>query len=112
MAAGFVVALSMFMLAFFHTWGAATVAAALFGLGFGARGPIITAIASEWFGGRRFGVIYGVLNLGNGLAGAIGPWFGGVVHDVSGSYRLAFMASIVFSAVGSACFWLAHRRSP
>ena len=88
------------------------VFALLFGLGFGARGPIITAIASEWFGGRRFGVIYGVLNLGNGLAGAIGPWFGGVVHDVSGSYRLAFMASIVFSACGSACFWLAHRRSP
>ena len=88
------------------------VFALLFGLGFGARGPIITAIASEWFGGRRFGVIYGVLNLGNGLAGAIGPWFGGVVHDVSGSYRLAFAASIVFCAIGSTCFWLAHRRSP
>ena len=87
------------------------VFALLFGLGFGARGPIITAIASDWFGGRRFGVIYGVLNLGNGLAGAIGPWFGGFVHDVSGSYRIAFAASIVFSACGSACFWLARRRS-
>jgi MFS family permease len=88
------------------------VFALLFGLGFGARGPIITAIASEWFAGRRFGVIYGVLNVGNGLAGAIGPWFGGVVHDVSGSYRIAFAASIVFSACGSACFWLARRRPP
>lgn len=88
------------------------VFAVLFGLGFGARGPIITAMASEWFGGRRFGVIYGVLNLGNGLAGAIGPWFGGVVHDVSGSYRIAFLASIAFSACGSACFWLARRRAP
>jgi MFS family permease len=88
------------------------VFAVLFGLGFGARGPIITAIASEWFAGRRFGVIYGVLNLGNGLAGAIGPWFGGVVHDVSGSYRIAFIASIVFCACGSACFWLARRRTP
>ncbi|PYM20698.1 MAG: hypothetical protein DMD78_20615 [Candidatus Rokuibacteriota bacterium] len=88
------------------------VFAVLFGLGFGARGPIITAIASERFAGRRFGVIYGVLNLGNGLAGAIGPWFGGVVHDVSGSYRIAFIASIVFCACGSACFWLAHRRTP
>ena len=86
--------------------------ALVFGLGFGARGPIITAMASDLFGGRRFGLIYGVLNLGNGLAGAIGPWFGGVVHDVSGSYRLAFMASIVFSACGSACFWLSRRRAP
>jgi MFS family permease len=87
------------------------VFAVLFGLGFGARGPIITAIASEQFGGRRFGVIYGVLNLGNGLAGAIGPWFGGVVHDVSGSYRIAFLAAIGFSACGAACFWLARRPS-
>jgi MFS family permease len=88
------------------------VFALLFGLGFGARGPIITAIASEWFGGRRFGLIYGVLNLGNGLAGAIGPWFAGFVHDVSGSYRVAFAASIAFCACGSACFWLARRRAP
>ena len=87
------------------------VFAALFGLGFGARGPIITAMASEWFGGRRFGVIYGILNLGNGVAGAIGPWFGGVVHDVTGSYRVAFLAAIAFSACGAGCFWLARRPS-
>ena len=84
----------------------------LFGLGFGARGPIITAMASERFGGRRFGVIYGVLNLGNGVAGAIGPWFGGVVHDVTGSYRLAFLAAIAFSGCGATCFWLARRPAP
>jgi MFS family permease len=86
--------------------------AILFGLGFGARGPIITAMASEWFGGRRFGVIYGILNLGNGVAGAIGPWFGGIVHDVTGSYRMAFLAAIAFSACGATCFWLARRPAP
>jgi MFS family permease len=84
----------------------------LFGLGFGARGPIITAMATERFGGPRFGVIYGVLNLGNGVAGAIGPWFGGVVHDVTGSYRVAFLAAMAFCACGSTCFWLARRPSP
>ena len=84
----------------------------MFGLGFGARGPIITAMASDLFGGRRFGVIYGVLSVGNGLGGAIGPWFGGVVYDVLGSYRVVFLTSIVFCALGSACFWLAGRRAP
>jgi MFS family permease len=88
------------------------VYAVLFGLGFGARGPIITAIASDLFGGRRFGAIYGVLNLSNGLGAAIGPWFGGAVHDVTGSYRLAFVSSVLFSALGSVCFWLARRRAP
>ena len=88
------------------------VYALLFGLGFGARGPIITAMASDLFGGRRFGVIYGALSVGNGIGGAIGPWFGGVVLDVMGSYRVVFLTSMVFCAVGSACFWLAGRRAP
>jgi len=86
--------------------------AVLFGLGFGARGPIITAMASDLFGGRRFGVIYGALTLGNGLGGAIGPWFGGIVHDVMGSYRVVFLASVISCALGSTCFWLAGRRAP
>ena len=88
------------------------VYAVLFGLGFGARGPIITTMATERFGGRRFGVIYGALNFGNGLGGALGPWLGGFVHDVLGSYRLAFFASIGFSVLGAGCFWLARRRPP
>jgi len=86
--------------------------ALLFGLGFGARGPIIAAMASDFFGGRRLGVIYGALTIGNGLGGAIGPWFGGVVHDVMGSYRLVFLASMTFCVLGSACFWLARRHAP
>lgn len=87
------------------------VYALLFGLGFGARGPIITAIAADLFGGRRFGVIYGLLNLGNGVGAALGPWFGGAVHDVAGSYRIAFLSSVLFSALASACFWVARRRA-
>jgi MFS family permease len=82
--------------------------ALLFGLGFGARGPIITAMASDRFGGRHFGAIYGVLNLGNGIGAAIGPWFGGVVHDLTGSYRVAFLTAAGCCAIGAACFWLAR----
>ena len=88
--------------------------ALLFGLGFGARGPIITAIASQLFPGRRFGVIYGFLSVGNGIGGGVAPWFGGFVHDVTGSYRIAFLIAMGFCVVGSACFWLARppRREP
>jgi MFS family permease len=85
-----------------------------FGLGFGARGPIITAIAAQLFPGRRFGVIYGILSVGNGIGGGVAPWFSGVVHDLTGSYRIAFLIAVGFCAVGSACFWLARprRRNP
>jgi MFS family permease len=81
-----------------------------FGLGFGARGPIITAIAVDLFPGRRFGVIYGILSVGNGIGGGIAPWFGGVVHDLTGSYRLAFLIAVGFCALGAVCFWLARPR--
>jgi len=83
--------------------------ALFFGLGFGARGPIITAMASQLFPGR-FGAIYGFLSVGNGIGGGIAPWFGGFVHDLTGSYRVAFLIAVGFCAVGSTCFWLARPR--
>jgi MFS family permease len=83
-----------------------------FGLGFGARGPIITAIASQIFAGPRFGVIYGFLSVGNGIGGGIAPWFGGFVHDLTGSYRVAFLIAVGFCVMGSVCFWLARPRRP
>jgi MFS family permease len=88
--------------------------ALFFGLGFGARGPIITAIAAQLFQGRRFGVIYGILSIGNGVGGAVAPWFGGAIHDLTGSYRIAFLVAVGFCAVGATCFWLARpsRRRP
>jgi MFS family permease len=82
--------------------------AIFFGLGFGARGPIITAMASQLFHGRRFGVIYGILSVGNGIGGAIGPWFGGAIHDLTGSYQVAFLIAVGFCAMGAGCFWLAR----
>lgn len=81
--------------------------ALFFGLGFGARGPIITAMASQLFPGR-FGAIYGFLSVGNGIGGGIAPWFAGFVHDLTGSYRIAFLIAVGFCAVGATCFWLAR----
>jgi len=81
--------------------------AIFFGLGFGARGPIITAMASQLFPGR-FGAIYGLLSVGNGIGGGVAPWFAGLVHDLTGSYRLAFLIAVGFCAVGAACFGLAR----
>ncbi|MGH7332972.1 MAG: MFS transporter [Candidatus Rokuibacteriota bacterium] len=100
---------------FFVVWPSAAALyayALLFGLGFGARGPIITAIASQLFGGSHFGVIYGILSVGNGIGGAVGPWFGGVVHDLTGSYRTAFLIAVGFCGLGAACFWMARPRRP
>jgi MFS family permease len=38
-----------------------------FGLGYGARGPIIGAIAADLFAGRQFGTIFGIMSIGHGI---------------------------------------------
>jgi MFS family permease len=86
------------------------VYALFFGLGYGARGPIISAIAADLFAGRQFGTIFGIMSIGHGIGGALGPWLGGVVYDHFGHYRLAFVFSLVALYGAMAGFWLATRR--
>jgi MFS transporter, OFA family, oxalate/formate antiporter len=85
--------------------------ACFFGLTWGARGPAITAKTADLFPGPRLGTILGVITIGSGLGAAIGSWGAGWVHDLTGSYRIAFMLSIASYACGIAAFW-ALRRPP
>lgn len=50
------------------------------------------------------------LMMAYGLGGGIGPWFGGYVFDISGSYTLAFITVIVILALTCILFWLASPR--
>ncbi len=96
------------------TWGAGWLYlyAGLFGIAFGARGPIVTAMTADAYRGRHYGTIYGLIHLSNGLGAALGPWLGGALYDATGSYRLAF--SVAVGAVGCACLslWLAGEPRP
>lgn len=85
--------------------------ASFFGLTWGARGPAITAKTADLFPGPRLGTILGVITIGSGLGAAIGSWGAGWVHDLTGSYRVAFMLSIASYVCGTAAFW-ALRRPP
>lgn len=85
--------------------------ACFFGLTWGARGPAITAKTADLFPGPRLGTILGVITIGSGLGAAIGSWAAGFIFDVSGSYRLAFILSIVSYLCGIVAFW-ALRRPP
>lgn len=85
--------------------------ACFFGLTWGARGPAITAKTADLFPGPRLGTILGVITIGSGLGAAIGSWGAGFIFDVSGSYRAAFIGSILAYAAGSIAFY-ALRRPP
>jgi MFS family permease len=85
--------------------------ACCFGLTWGARGPAITAKTADLFPGPNLGAILGVISIGTGLGSAIGSWLAGFVFDTTGSYRVAFLLSILFYCAGSVAFW-ALRRPP
>jgi MFS family permease len=93
-----------------HAW-LLWIHACFFGLTWGARGPAITAKTADLFPGPNLGTILGVITVGTGIGSAVGAWGAGWIFDVSGSYRLAFLASIASYLVGCAAFW-ALRRPP
>jgi MFS family permease len=85
--------------------------ACLFGLTWGARGPAITAKTADLFPGAQLGSILGVITIGSGVGSALGSWGAGIIFDLSGSYRLAFILSIAAYLAGVVAFW-ALRRPP
>jgi cyanate permease len=42
--------------------------------------------------------------------GAAGPWVTGMVHDLSGSYTIAFMIGIGASGLSAVAIWMASPR--
>jgi MFS family permease len=82
---------------------------AVSGFGFGMRIAQLSAIPSDVFAGPHLGAILGVVQAGGGLGGAIGPYLGGWLFDVTGSYRLAFTAACVAVAGSAVAAWLATR---
>lgn len=82
--------------------------AILFGLGFGARGPILSAMAADIFQGKNYSRIYGLIILGNSVGMALGPWWGGLVYDLVGNYTLAFWGAILAAALACLSVWLAN----
>jgi len=73
-------------------------------LGYGLT-SVIGAIPAEIFQGRHYGTIFGTLMLASIAGGAAGPWATGAIHDVTGSYRVAFLLSIASYLGGCMAFW-------
>jgi MFS family permease len=69
------------------------------GLSTGLMSGTLPTVAADLFQGKNFGLINGVIVIGFGIGGAIGPWLGGYLHDVTGSYDLTFL--LVMAAIGA-----------
>jgi sugar phosphate permease len=81
-----------------------------FGLGGGLFTPTIYAGSADVFYGRHFGAVSGLLLTGMGVGAVFGPWLGGYIYDVTGSYLPAFTLCIVCIAFSCLTFWIAAPR--
>ena len=82
----------------------------LFGVGWGVTAPMFMAVAADLFKGRIFGLIYGFVEAGIGIAGAFGAWVAGFIFDKTQSYQAAFVLVIVAFLLSGIFVWLAAPR--
>jgi MFS family permease len=69
-------------------------------------GPIVVEI----FEGPHYGSIFGTITVASIGGGAAGPWLAGVIHDATGSYRLAFVGAIAGCVTSAVAIWMAAPR--
>jgi sugar phosphate permease len=74
--------------------------AVLFGLSWGMRGPTINSMRGEYFGRTSFGKIAGTSNLILMAFAISGPIFAGLMADILGNYKLAFLILAGMSVFG------------
>jgi MFS family permease len=100
------------LIALEHTPSTALLYVMVFAQGFfgyaltSVMGPIVV----EVFEGPHFGSIFGTISVALISGGAAGPWIAGVIHDASGSYRLAFLFIIGCCIASAIAIWLAAPR--
>jgi MFS family permease len=81
-----------------------------FGYASGIFSPTIIARAADLFHGKHIGTVVGLLLTGMGLGGGVGPWLGGFIYDISGSYTSAFYMVIASYVVAVTLFFMASHR--
>ncbi len=71
---------------------------------------VMGAIVAEIFEGPHYGIIFGTVTIALTGGGAAGPWVAGVIHDATGSYRLAFLIAIGCCVLSAVSIWIAAPR--
>ena len=78
-------------------------------LGYGLT-SVMGAVVLEIFQGAHYGSIFGCIMFAALAGGAAGPWVTGFIHDLTGSYAIAFAIGIGVSALSAFAIWLASPR--
>jgi MFS family permease len=86
-------ALSVSLYLFARDLGSFFALALMFGLSYGAAMPLYAILVREYFGARIMGTVFGAVNITSTFGMALGPWAGGWLYDVYGSYFWLYIGS-------------------
>lgn len=92
------------MIAIFQLGGSKVGLAAiamLVGWNYGAMFTLFPATCLQFYGPTAQGSNYGLLFTAWGLAGFAGPWVGGYLKDVTGTYYVPFLCAAALCALGT-----------
>ncbi len=88
------------------------LASALFGLFQGGIVPSYAIIVREYFPPKEAGFRVSLAISSTLIGMALGGWMGGVLFDMTGSYRAAFINGIAWNVMnGAVAFWLLTRQN-
>ena len=77
-----------------------------FGIAFGSRAVILSAITADIFAGKGFGTIFGFSVVSVGAGGGLGAWMGGALHDLTGNYFVSFNVANALLLISVLAVWL------
>jgi MFS family permease len=77
----------------------------LSGLSDGIGGLVVGAKAGDLFPATSLGLVLGLVQMGRGLGIMAGPLLGGLLFDLQGTYRLAFILAVTLVIVSIGCMW-------
>ena len=77
-----------------------------FGIAFGSRAVILSAITADIFAGRGFGTIFGFSVMSVGVGGGLGAWLGGALHDLTGDYVVSFNVANSLLLISVLAVWV------
>lgn len=78
-----------------------TLFAAVMGLTWLGTVPLTTGLVARIFGTRHMGTLFGVCFLSHQVGSFLGAWLGGFVLDLTGSYSLLWLATLVAGVIAA-----------
>ena len=92
--------IALTFLALSDSWSALIIFAIFWGIGYGGRTPLITAIRGDYFHRSVFATLFGLSGMVINVGTTSGPIIAGLIYDVYGSYTTALWGLTIIAFCG------------